>query len=100
MKLDSSSTTRSVFSIRPSSGSNETPMFPPTHVVNFRFRIAPSIADVVDFPFVPVTPTIVAGHRSMNSRISVVTGTPASAPPSDTCSPAESPATRRRDRPT
>src|SRR4051812_41421151 len=33
--------------------------------------------EVVDFPLVPVTPRIVFGQRSTNSRISVVTGTPA-----------------------
>ncbi len=32
MKLDSSSTTRSVFSMFGSSGNSDLPMFPPTHV--------------------------------------------------------------------
>jgi len=42
--------------------------------LKFRLRIWPSIAVVVDFPLVPVTPMIGTGQRSMNSRISVVIG--------------------------
>ena len=52
-------------------------MLPPTQVGNWVCRILPSMAVVVDFPLVPVTPRIVAGQRSTKSLISVVTGTPA-----------------------
>ena len=52
-------------------------MFPPTQVLTTGASILPSMAVVVDFPLVPVTPMILAGHRSMNRRISVVTIFPA-----------------------
>ena len=52
-------------------------MFPPIQVLIVVASILPSMAVVVDFPLVPVTPMISAGQRSMKRRISVVTGLPA-----------------------